>query len=55
MNHIEAMHEQISRSPYTLPELNILQTHDRLEAYDYTDIELLNYKAHPHIAGSVAV
>jgi len=55
VNHLEAIRSQIERTPYALPELRILRTHETLEAYDYSDFEIVNYQAHPHIAGTVAV
>ena len=55
VNHLEAIRSQIERTPYALPELRILRTHETLEAYDYSDFEIVNYQAHSHIAGTVAV
>ena len=55
VNHLEAIRSQIERTPYALPELRILRTHEALETYDYSDFEIVNYQAHPHIAGTVAV
>ena len=55
VNHLEALRTQIERTPYPLPSLHIRKTHETLEAYEYADFEIVNYQAHPHIAGTVAV
>lgn len=55
VNHLDAIRTQIQRTPYPLPQLHLIHTHDALEAYDYPDFEIINYQAHPHIAGTVAV
>lgn len=55
LNHIEQVNEQIKRKPYPLPRL---QLNDRVQSvfdFDYDDIEILDYQAHPHIKGSVSV
>lgn len=55
VNHLDAIREQIARPPYPLPRFNLLRTHPTLEEYDYYDFEIINYQAHPHIAGVIAV
>lgn len=54
-NHIEQAKLQLSRTPFALPSLNILRKPDSIFSYDFTDFEILNYQAHPHIKAAVAV
>ena len=55
VNHLEAIKQQLTRTPYPLPSLELLHTHDTLDAYTYEDFHVRDYVAHPHIAGEVAV
>jgi thymidylate synthase len=48
-NHYEAAQEQINRTPYPFPQLNIKNYHDNIEDYEYEDIEMINYMSHPAI------
>jgi thymidylate synthase len=48
-DHYEAAQEQINRTPYPFPQLNIKNYHDNLEDYKYEDIEMINYMFHPAI------
>ncbi len=54
-NHFEQAREQLSRKPMPLPRLKL--NPDVTNLYDFTadDVKILGYKAHPHIAGKVAV
>ncbi|MCF6808344.1 thymidylate synthase [Thiotrichales bacterium 19S9-12] len=54
-NHQEQIQEQLSRTPYALPQLNIKKTPEQIENYDYDDFEILDYEYHPAIKGLVAV
>ncbi len=54
-NHIEQAKLQLSRIPFTLPSLNILRKPASIFEYDFTDFEIINYQAHPHIKAAVAV
>ena len=55
VNHLEAIKQQLTRTPYPLPSLELLHTYDTLDAYTYEDFRVRDYVAHPHIAGEVAV
>ena len=55
VNHLDAIQQQLQRAPYPLPSLEILHTHPALEDYTYEDFRILDYVAHPHIAGEIAV
>lgn len=54
-NHIEQVKLQLTRQPYPLPTLQFKRKPDSIFDYQYDDIEILNYEAHPHIKGAVAV
>jgi thymidylate synthase len=55
LNHLEQIDLQLTRKPYPLPRLNIKRKPASLFDYQYEDFEILNYQAHPHIKGAVAV
>ena len=54
-NHIEQVKLQISREPFDLPKMNINPNVKSVFDFKYKDFELVNYEAHPHIKGKVAV
>ena len=54
-NHQEQVKEQLSRTPYALPQLVIKRKPASLFEYQYDDFEIANYHAHPHIKAEVAV
>jgi len=54
-NHIEQVKLQISRTPYDLPQMKINPDIKNIFDFKYEDFELINYEAHPHIKGKVAV
>lgn len=55
LNHLEQVKLQLTRTPYPLPQLHFKRKPPSLFDYQYDDIEILNYQAHPHIKGEVAV
>lgn len=55
VNHAEQVKLQLLRSPYPLPKLHIKRCPPSLFDYTHDDFEILNYQAHPHIKGEVAV
>lgn len=54
-NHNEQTDLQLTREPYPLPQLKIARKPDSLFDYRFEDFEILDYQAHPHIKGDVAV
>jgi len=54
-NHINQAKEQISRKPYQLPSLQIKRDIQDIFDFKYDDFEIINYQAHPHISGEIAV
>ena len=54
-NHMEQLALQLSRDPKPLPTLKLNPNVSDLLAFEYEDIEILNYDPHPSIKGTVAV
>ena len=54
-NHFEQVKEQLSREPLPLPRLKLNPDVKSIYDFEYGDVKILGYKAHPHIAGKVAV
>lgn len=54
-NHIEQVRTQIARDPYPMPQLVIKRKPSSIFEYHFDDFEIINYAAHPHIKGAVAV
>ena len=58
VNHLEQVKEQLSREPYKLPTVKILNADDpnwTIWDWKYTDFELVNYQCHPAIKAPIAV
>ncbi len=55
LNHLEQVKLQLSRQPFPLPQLVFKRKPASIFDYQYDDIEIINYEAHPHIKGAVAV
>lgn len=54
-NHIEQVKLQLSRKPMALPQMLINKDIKSIFDFSYSDFELINYNAHPHIKGEVSV
>jgi thymidylate synthase len=54
-NHLEQVDLQLSREPYAPPQLIIQRKPASLYDYTYEDFVIMNYQAHPHIKGEIAV
>lgn len=54
-NHMEQVKLQLSRAPYSLPQLNIKRKPSSLFEYQFEDFEILNYQSHPGIKAPIAV
>jgi thymidylate synthase len=54
-NHIEQVKLQLTRKPFPLPIMKINQEVKSIFDFKFDDFELLDYQAHPHIKGKVAV
>lgn len=53
-NHIEQCKEQILRTPYNLPQLEI-KHRDSIDDFVYEDFKIVNYEHHPKITGAVSI
>lgn len=54
-NHFQQVKEQLTREPKTLPRLELNPDVKDIFAFTFEDIKIKGYKAHPHIAGKVAI
>jgi thymidylate synthase len=54
LNHLDQARLQLTRTPLTPPTLSLADKTD-LFAFDYDDVKLTGYKAHPRIAAPIAV
>ena len=54
-NHLEQTDLQLSREPYPLPKMKINPEVKSIFDFKFEDFELVDYQAHPHIKGVVAV
>jgi thymidylate synthase len=55
LNHIEQVQEQLTRTPYPLPTLQLSPNVQSIFDFTFHDITIMHYQAHPHIKGNVAV
>ena len=54
-NHVEQVKLQLTREPYSLPTMKTNPNIKNIFDFKYEDFELVDYMAHPHIKGRVAV
>lgn len=54
-SHLEQARLQLTRTPYSPPNLEILRRPPSLFQYRFEDFSLRDYRAHPHIKAEVAV
>ena len=54
-NHLEQVKLQLTREPFPLPTMKINPEIKNIFDFKFEDFELINYQAHPHIKGEVAV
>ncbi len=55
LNHLDQVREQLGRSPYSLPTLQITRKPASIFEYTYEDFALHGYRHHPAIAAPIAV
>jgi thymidylate synthase len=54
-NHMDQTKEQLSRTPFALPTLNIKRKPASIFDYTFDDFEILGYQSHAHIKAPVAI
>lgn len=54
-NHVEQADEQLGRSPFVLPRIELNPAVSDLFAFRYDDFTLVDYEHHPHIKAPIAV
>lgn len=55
INHLDQIKDQLKREAYSLPKLVLNPAVKNIEDFTMDDIQVVGYKAHPHIKGEVAV
>jgi len=55
LNHVEQAKIQLKRKPYPFPRLRLNPEVKEIDAFQFSDIELIDYQCHPHIKAPVAV
>ena len=55
MNHLEQADEQLTRTPYSLPQMQLNPAVRDILGFRYEDFKLLNYRSHPAIKAPIAV
>ena len=55
LNHLDQIHEQLSRKPYRLPTMKINPNVKSIFDFQYEDFTLENYECHPAIKWEISV
>lgn len=55
LNHLDQVHEQLTRAPYVLPVMEIKTKRQSIFEFEYDDFVLKNYECHPKISAPIAV
>jgi thymidylate synthase len=55
LNHLEQVHEQLTRTPYSLPMMLLNPEVTNLFDFKFEDFQLINYQSHPAIKAPIAV
>ena len=54
-NHLEQAREQLTRTPFPLPRMQLSPAVNDLFSFRFEDFELIDYQSHAHIAAPIAV
>ena len=54
LNHLEQTREQLTREPFSLPQMRINPEVKEIDQFQYKDFELVNYQAHPSISAKIS-
>jgi len=54
-NHLEQVHEQLSRVPRPLPSVRFLRKPKEISRFEYEDVQLIGYDPYPAIKAPIAV
>ena len=54
-NHLNQARLQLTRTPFSLPQLGIKRKPPSIFDYEFEDFEFVNYQFHPHIPALVAI
>jgi thymidylate synthase len=55
LNHLDQVHEQLSRTPHPLPEMQLNPSIVHLNSFCYEDFHLENYNPYPAIHAPIAI
>ncbi|XP_076274263.1 thymidylate synthase isoform X2 [Rhynchophorus ferrugineus] len=55
LNHVDALKEQLQRTPRPFPTLNIKRKVESIEDFQFDDFELIGYKPYPKLSMPMAV
>ena len=55
LNHLDQVHEQLSRTPHPLPEMQLNPNIAHLNDFCYEDFQLENYTPYPAIQAPIAI
>ena len=55
LNHIDQVKLQLTRDPYSLPQMKINPDVKNIFDFKFEDFELVGYQSHPHIKGEISV
>ena len=55
LDHVEKLKEQLTRTPYPMCQIKLNPDIKDIDSFNFSDIELVDYKSHPGIKMKVAV